>query len=89
MLAKVIGNVVSTVKHSTHNGLKLMIVQQVDCAGLPCGKQLIAVDMACAGEGDFVVLSDEGGAARMTIGFEETAADAVILGVLDSLDTNK
>lgn len=84
-LAKVLGNVVSTVKHPTHHGLKLMTVQQVDCSGAACGRQLIAVDAACSGEGDYVVLADEGGASRMVIGDDEAAADAVIVGVLDGL----
>ena len=84
-IAKVIGNIVSTVKHSTHYGMKLMIVQPVDCYGESIGKQIIAADYACAGEGDFVLVVDEGGASRQVAGDELAAIDAVIVGVLDCL----
>lgn len=84
-LAKVIGNVVSTIKHSTHEALKLMIVRQVDLSGNVYGKQLIAIDTASAGEGDYILLVDEGGAARMLLG-SDAAIDAVIVGILDSLN---
>lgn len=84
--AKVVGNIVSTIKHETHEGLKLMIVQPVDCCGTPYGKKLIAVDMACAGEGDYVLCVDEGGASRMVVREDgKTAVDAAIVGVLDNL----
>lgn len=84
-LAKVVGNVVSTIKHNTYEGLKLLIVRQVDQDGEIIGKQLIAVDNASAGEGDFVLLVDEGGAARMMVG-SNVPVDAVIVGVLDSFN---
>lgn len=79
---KVVGNLVSTVKHETHEGLKLMIVQPVDHDGEPYGDTVIAADAACAGIGDYVLFSDEGGASRMIIG-NGAIIDTVIVGVLD------
>lgn len=84
-IARVVGNVVSTIKHHTNKDLKLMITQQIDGFGNPSGKRKIAIDLACAGEGDIVLLADEGGASRMMVGEGDAAVDTVILGVLDNL----
>lgn len=88
-LAKVIGNAISIVKHGTHCGLKLMIVQKVNSDRKPYGSDLIAVDTASAGIGDYVLLSDEGGASRMMLKNVFTPIDAVILGVLDKMPNEK
>lgn len=53
--ALVVGNVVSTIKHSTHQSLKLMIVRPVDEKGRFTGKEMVAVDTACSGRGDYVL----------------------------------
>lgn len=83
-IAKVLGNVVSTIKHSSNEGMKLMVVGQVDQHGIATGKQMIAVDTACAGEGDYVLLVEEGGATRIMVGNDLACLDAVIVGVLDN-----
>jgi len=84
-IAKVVGNVVSTVKHEAHKGLKLLIVQKVNSFSVPYGSELIAVDTACAGIGDYVLLADEGGASRMLVTNHHTPVDAVIVGVIDEM----
>lgn len=82
-IARVIGHVVSTIKDRSHEGFKLMIVEPLDCAGKVCGKHQIVVDSACAGEGDYVLLLEDGGGARMVIDDSEAIIDTVIVGVLD------
>lgn len=82
-LARVVGNVVSTIKHQSHEGLKLMIIEPVDYDGKICGKQLIAIDCACSGEGDYVLITDDGGASRMILGDDGAVIDWSIVGVLD------
>lgn len=84
-IAKVVGNLVSTIKHPTHTGMKLMIVQPVGFDAKEYGNRMIAVDYACAGVGDFVLLVDEGGASRQIAENEWAAIDAVIAGVLDGV----
>lgn len=82
-IARVVGNMVSTIKHPSHKGLKLMIIEPVGHNGKVCGKQLIAVDCACAGEGDYVLITDDGGASRMILGDDKAVIDWSIIGVLD------
>jgi microcompartment protein CcmK/EutM len=86
-LAKVVASVVSTEKHEHYRGQKIMVVQPVDPEGNPKGKSLVAVDGVQAGIGDLVLVVDEGGSARMTIG----DADAVtirtaICSIVDRVD---
>jgi microcompartment protein CcmK/EutM len=86
-LARVVASVVSTEKHEHYRGQKIMVVQPVDPEGNPKGKSLVAVDGVQAGIGDLVLVVDEGGSARMTIG----DADAVtirtaICGIVDRVD---
>jgi len=86
-LARVVASIVSTEKHEHYRGQKIMVVQPVDPEGKPKGKSLVAVDGVQAGIGDLVLVVDEGGSARMTIG----DADAVtirtaICGIVDRVD---
>jgi microcompartment protein CcmK/EutM len=84
----VVGNVVSTVKTHSHKNCKLMVVQQIDTAGKKCGDSFIAVDGAQAGIGDYVLIVEEGGSVREVLKKPEGAIDAVIVGVVDSWETD-
>lgn len=83
-LARVVGNIVSTVKQRTHEGYKLMLVQYIDARGAPDGPRLIAFDAAHAGIGDLVLVNVDGGAAKMLLDDKEVIADLTICGVVDS-----
>ena len=82
-IARVVGNVVSTVKDRSYNGFKLMIVEYLSEDGSPAGARQIAFDAADAGVGDVVLVNVDGGAAKMLLD-EEIIADLTICGVLDS-----
>jgi len=88
-LAKVVGNIVSTVKARTHENYKLMLVQYLDGQGRPDGPRLIAFDGACAGVGDTVLVNVDGGAAKMLLDDKEIIADLTICGVVDSINLYK
>ncbi|MCF7849446.1 MAG: EutN/CcmL family microcompartment protein [Kiritimatiellales bacterium] len=86
IIAKVIGNVVSTIKHIDYEGKKLFIVQPVDPAGNAVGKSLMAVDAVQSGIGDTVLVLDEGGSARMCI--DQPGIEAIrcfIAGIVDEV----
>ena len=82
-LARVVGNVVSTVKREHLNGYKLMIVQPITLDGAPQGARRIALDGADAGIGDVVLLNNDGGAAQMVMGDKKLIGDDTIAGVVD------
>jgi microcompartment protein CcmK/EutM len=83
-IAKVVGNLISTIKDKSFSGYKLMIVEYLHPDGTPDGKRQIAFDAAHAGVGDIVLVNVDGGAANMFTGDKELIADNTICGVLDS-----
>jgi microcompartment protein CcmK/EutM len=82
-LAKVVGNVVSTVKTESHHRCKLMVVLPVDTEGNPVGDSVIAVDGVNAGIGETVLIVEEGGSAREVMHNPQGAYDTVIVGIVD------
>ena len=84
-LARVVGNVVSTVKERGYYGYKLMLVEYFDPeSGVPQGPRMIAFDCADAGIGDIVLVNTDGGAGNMLLNDDFVIVDLVICGVVDS-----
>jgi microcompartment protein CcmK/EutM len=84
-IALVIGSTVSTIKDEVIRGRKLLIVRNADTTGNPTGEPYIAVDTVSAGTGDLVMVTD-GSSARYTSQTTNAPIDAVIVGVIDSLE---
>jgi ethanolamine utilization protein EutN len=84
--ARVVGDVVATVKHADLGAEKLLLVQPVTPEGEPKGKAVIAVDRAQAGPGDWVLVADEGNSASQVLHKPRGAVRTVIVGVVDALD---
>ncbi len=86
-LARVVGNVVATIKHPFFEGRKLMLVQRLDLDNKPTSAYDVAVDDVQAGVGDFVLVFDEGTGARQILHGGNTApVRAVIVGVVDDVE---
>jgi len=83
-LAKVVGNVVSTIKDDGYNGYKLMLVEYFEPDGAPTGPRMIAFDCADAGVGDIVIVNTDGGAGNMLLEDDYAIVDLVICGIVDS-----
>jgi len=88
-VGEIVGTVVSTQKHSTLKGAKLLLVQPVDTAGLAAGTSLLAVDSVGAGIGERVLVVIEGRAAGDALGRKTAPVDAAIVGIVDRLDVNE
>ena len=82
-LARVVGNLVSTIKEKTHYNYKLLIVEYLDGAGNPVESQQIVFDGADAGIGDLVLVNVDGGAAKTLLKDKEIIADNTACGVID------
>lgn len=87
LLARVVGDVVSTMKDEKIVGRKLLIVREVSVENEIVGKPIVAVDTVDAGPGD-VVLIAQGSSARQTNLTKETPTDAVIMAIVDSLQVD-
>jgi microcompartment protein CcmK/EutM len=86
-IAKVVGNVVATIKHPFFEGRKLLLVQKLDLEGNPTSQYDIAVDDVLAGVGDKVLIVDEGSGARQILHGGNTApVRAVVAGIVDDVD---
>lgn len=84
-LAKVVGNVISTVKDDGYYGYKLMLVEYFDpVTGEPQGPRMIAFDCADAGVGDTVIVNTDGGAGNILFDDNYGIFDLVICGVVDN-----
>jgi len=81
-LARVIGDVVATIKDPNFDSLKLMLVQPIGADGADVGRPLVAVDSVGAGVGEtvFFVRGKEAGFPWHPI---EVPADAGIVGIVD------
>ncbi len=83
---KVLGSVVCTRKDEKLVGTKLLVVQPISLDNqAPDGKSLVAVDTVGAGEGE-IVLVVSGSSARQTTKTQNTPVDAVIMGIVDSIE---
>ena len=90
-LARVEGSVVSTKKESSMNGRKLLLLrpQLVDekdpTKFRPGQNTIVAVDSVGAGTGELVMFC-QGSSARLAAGLKDAPVDAVIIGIVDSVD---
>ena len=82
-IARVIGNVVSTVKNESLNAKKLMIVQTLNADLQPKGKPMIALDAVGAGVGELVFWC-RGKEASFPFKRDDTPTDCTIVGIIDS-----
>ena len=82
-LGIVVGHAVSTVKHPTLLGWRLLVVQSWTPDGQPDGEPLLAIDKLGCGLGDRVILSNDGQAAREMVGARNSPARWLVLGLCD------
>lgn len=82
-LARVIGNVVSTVKNDSLHGRKLLIVQTLDSNLKPKGSPMVALDAIGAGVGELVFWC-RGKEASFPFKREDTPTDCTIVAIIDS-----
>ena len=87
ILAKVLGNVVATQKNPRYGEARIMLVQPVNPDGTSRGASILALDSVDAGEGDLVVVVQEGwSASTASTGEPGAAIDSAIVGVVDYIE---
>ena len=82
LLGKVIGTLVATRKEPSMDGLKFLVVRQMDVEGKESSAYVVAVDAVGAGVGD-VVMFATGSSARQTEVTDKRPCDAVIMAIVD------
>ncbi|MBA3311709.1 MAG: EutN/CcmL family microcompartment protein [Planctomycetota bacterium] len=82
-LAKVLGHATSTVKHSSMDGWRLLVVQMIDAAGGPDAEPLLAIDNMGGRKGDTVLLTSDGNAVADMLGRKDSPVRWAVLGIAD------
>ncbi len=82
-LARVVGQAVSTIKHFSLQGWRLLVVQPLTADGKEDGEPLLAIDRLGAGSAHLVILSNDGAGARELVGVRNSPVRWMVLGVCD------
>ncbi len=86
ILGRVVGTVVSTVQHPFYNGRKQLMVRACQPDGSFDGdRYVIAVDLVGAGEGQTVLVEDEGNSARQLTGAKDGPIRSVVVAIVDEV----
>ena len=85
LLAKVVGNVVSTQKDEGMVGFKLLIVQNLDLQMRLTNSYVVACDAVGAGTGEVVVVV-QGSSARLTEQTKNKPVDAAVVCIVDTVE---
>jgi ethanolamine utilization protein EutN len=86
-VARVMGEVVSTIKDVNLTGLKLLVLQPLAASGEPSGKTLVALDSVGAGVGEKVFFV-RGREAAFPFYPSEPPTDASVIGIVDHVYTD-
>jgi ethanolamine utilization protein EutN len=81
-LARVVGEVVATIKDANLSGITLLVVQPVAASGEDTGRALVALDSVGAGVGEHVFFV-RGREAAFPFYPAEPPADATVIGIVD------
>ena len=81
-LAKVIGEVVATIKDANLTGITLLVLQPLQASGEPAGRTLVALDSVGAGVGENVFFV-RGREAAFPFYPAEPPTDAAVIGIVD------
>ena len=87
-LARVIGDVVATMKDANLQGLRLLLLQPIAASGEDAGRTLVAVDSVGAGVGERVFFV-RGREAAFPFYPVEPPADAAVIGIVDHWDVER
>lgn len=86
LIARVVGEVVATQKHASHEGRKILMVQPLNLDGSNRGDAVLALDAVDAGVGDRVLLVTEGFSAMTSVDRPQSPIDMAVIGFIDHID---
>ncbi len=85
-IARIVGNVVSTLKHEAYFGKKLLLVEPLKPNGEPAAPATVAVDYVGAGIGELVLLGAAPGAAKLVFGIKIAPIKDMVMGIIDEVE---
>jgi ethanolamine utilization protein EutN len=81
--ARIVGQAVSTVKHSSLQGWRLLVAQPLTADGKEDGEPILAIDSLGAGTADVVIVSNDGTGARALVGDKNSPVRWFVMGIQD------
>ena len=87
LLGRVVGTVVATRKEPSLDGLKFLVLKQLDVNANETGGYRVAADAVGAGVGE-VVLFATGSSARQTERTDRRPCDGVVMAIVDTLEVD-
>ena len=88
IIGRVVGNVVSTIKHALYQGKKILLVQPYGSGQKPKGNTIVAIDTVGAGIGEMVLVAAEGRAASEILDLPRGPVRSIIVGIIDAVPTD-
>lgn len=85
-LGRVIGNVISTIKHPRLPGIKLMVVKPIEPDGKRSSMPVILADYLNTAVGNTVFWIGDGSTICKIIGIRSIPVRGSIVGIIDSID---
>ncbi len=86
IIGRIIGELVATRKHPSHEGRKVLLVQPLSLEGEDRGDVVVALDWVDAGVGDRVLVAMEGWSAMTSVERPNSPIDMSVIAVVDSVD---
>ena len=83
LLGRVAGTLVASRKEETLEGLKFLVIKQLNTDDAETGGYVVAADAVGAGVGE-VVLYATGSSARQTVNTKDRPCDAVVMAIVDT-----
>ena len=81
-IGKVVGTVVASRKEEKLEGVKLLVLKQVNVEGVVGSGYVVAVDAVGAGLDEYVLYAS-GSSARQTVVTDKRPVDAVVMAIID------
>ena len=86
LIGRVIGEVVASQKHPSHEARKILLIQPLELDGSDRGDAVVALDAVDAGVGDKVLVTLDGWAAFTAVERSSSPIDMAVIGVVDQVD---
>jgi microcompartment protein CcmK/EutM len=83
---RVIGNIISTIKHERLKGIKLAVIEPLDPDGNIIGNNEIVGDYLGAGVGNLIIWIEDGETISGVMGIKNVPLRGSIVGIIDKID---